>query len=83
MYTLVPLRFRDISYQNTETYIRELFEQMHPDKKLKSIDRRLLKRFGGTLDYNEWKSGKYEYVRLSNVYVTPVKIPYEQVKIDT
>jgi hypothetical protein len=79
-YNQVPIRFRDVSYNNSELYIREIFLLRHPGETLRSLDRRLLKKFGGSLDYNEWKRDAHEYTRIPGLYILPVKVPYEKIE---
>jgi len=61
--------------KNAEIILREIYAQECPGKILKTTnDRRLLKKFGGSLEYDEW-IGDSEYSPC-NIHLIPVKGMY-------
>lgn len=77
-------KFRDIGLKMSEIYLREIFKMRCPNKVLtRANDKRLLKRFGGSLEYGEWRTNTYRhekdtYIRPS-VGLIPIKGVYQKV----
>lgn len=71
-YQRVSYTFRDSALKNAEIWLREMYAKECPGKVLEiTNDRRLLKRFGGSLDYDEWDTDKY--VKIPGINIIPTK----------
>jgi len=67
--------------RDNELLLLNLFEFIHPGKKLVSAnDYRLLKKNGGSLDYDKWKVENYRYKNSHKAILLPHKIEYERLK---
>ena len=80
----VPYEYRDNFYEESEMLLKQLFAEQYPNIDISEFkpaaDRSLLKEFGGDLEYDEWKSTTYNYVKNNSTLIVPLKCYYEKVQ---
>lgn len=69
----------NVHYRESGTILRDLFRLSYPGETLTPAgDTRLLKKFGGSLTYEQYHQTSYRYVPLADVVLAPVKNIYQQ-----
>jgi len=71
-------RYRDPLYIDSEQLLRNLYSTMYPNAGFlrPAPDFHLLRRRGGSLNYDEFHDKKHTYERTPNVVVAPLKVQY-------
>lgn len=79
---LLPLAWQDVTMEQSECWLHYMFGLAHPGKQLQANpDPRLHRANGGSLEDDEWRSGRHNYSRMGSVTmapfaVAPVKVDY-------
>lgn len=73
-------KFNNYIYNNSEFIYRNICNLRFPNLELKEVDITLLKRFGGSLDQEEFDDPKFTYKHIENFYIVPVKISHEKIR---